>query len=133
MQTATTFALALLRVTGMIQIILGVLFWTGNAQALIPIHMRIGFVLVFALWTLALLAARAGINPGLVALTLVWGVLVPTLGLTQARLLTGEGHWVIQVLHLLLGLSAMGQGEGLATRIESSAGIHGRDRARGPA
>ena len=38
--------------------------------------------------------------------------------MTQTQLLPGSWHWVIQVLHLLLGLGAMGQGEGLAARIK---------------
>jgi hypothetical protein len=33
-------------------------------------------------------------------------------------LLTGDFHWIIQVLHLLVGLGAIGQAEGLAARIK---------------
>ncbi len=125
MQTATMLALTLLRVTGLVQIVLGVLFWTGNALDLIPWHMRIGFVLVVTLWMLALLAARAGVSPALVSLALAWGAAVPVLGLTQARLLPGDGHWVIQVLHLLLGLGAIGMGEELARRITAGSPAQG--------
>jgi len=120
MRTATTIALMVIRLTGLIQIVLGVLFWTGNAQALIPTHMLIGFVVVLTLWVLAILAARAGVAPGIVALALLWGMLVLGLGLTQQRLLPGNAHWVIQVMHLLLGLGAIGLGEGLATRIRQA-------------
>jgi hypothetical protein len=117
MSTATTVVRILLRVTGLVQIVLGLLFWTGNARGLIPLHMLVGFLLVLSLWTLAALAARAGGQPGLVALAAVWGLVVPVLGLTQARLLPGSAHWLIQVLHLLVGLAAIGQGEALAGRI----------------
>lgn len=117
MKTATIVAQMTVRLTGLTQIILGVLFWTGHADALIPVHMLIGSVLVLALWTLAILGARAGVNPGLVALALAWGFIVPVLGLTQTRLLPSAGHWVIQVLHLLVGLAAIAQAEGLAARI----------------
>jgi hypothetical protein len=110
----------LVRLTGLIQIGLGLLFWTGNARMLIPVHMLVGFTLVLGLWVLAVLAARAGVGFGFVALAVVWGALVPVLGLTQQRLLPGDGHWLIQVLHLLLGLGAIGQGEGLATRIRQA-------------
>ena len=45
------------RVNGcLVQIILGVVFWTGNLLNLIPLHMVLGLVLVLALWTLAVLA-----------------------------------------------------------------------------
>lgn len=114
MQTATTIALMVLRFTGLAQIVLGLLFWTGNSLSLIPVHMLLGFVLVISLWSLAGLAAGAGAHPGIVVLALLWGVLVPVLGLTQQRLLPGDLHWLVQVLHLLVGLTAIGLGERLA-------------------
>jgi hypothetical protein len=118
MKTATTILQMLVRLAGLILIVLGVLFWTDHALTLVPVHMLVGFVLVFSLWALALVAARAGVHPGLVALAIVWGFIVPVLGLTQGRLLPGDTHWVIQVLHLLVGLGAIGQAEGLAARIK---------------
>jgi hypothetical protein len=117
MNPATTVVRMLLRVTGLVQIVLGLLFWTGNARGLIPLHQLVGFLLVLSLWTLAALAARAGVQPGLVVLAAVWGLVVPVLGLTQDQLLPGSAHWLIQVLHLLVGLAAIGQGEALAGRI----------------
>ena len=120
MKNITTVAQMLVRITGLISIVLGILFWTGNADALIPVHMLLGFVLVLSLWTLAGLAARAGAQPGLVALAIVWGLIVPIVGVTQDRLLPGNAHWVIQVLHLLLGVGAIGQAEGLAARIKKA-------------
>jgi hypothetical protein len=41
--------------------------------------------------------------------------------LNQARLLPGDFHWIIQVLHLLVGLAAIGLGEDLAGRIRNRA------------
>jgi hypothetical protein len=120
MKTATTVFQWLVRLTGLIQIVLGVFIWTGNADALIPVHIVSGSVLVLALLGLAVLAARAGVPPGFVALASVWAVIVLILGLTQERLLPGSAHWVIQVLHLLLGLGAIGQAENLARRIKGT-------------
>src|SRR5690242_19413360 len=117
MRTAMTVALMLVRFTGLILIILGVLFWTGNARALIPIHMLRGLVLVLSLWTLAILAGRAGVPWGLVALALAWGAIALILGMVQTQLLPGPQHWVIQELHLLVGLGAIGLAEGLAARV----------------
>jgi hypothetical protein len=118
MKTATTVTLALFRLCGLVALVLGLLFWTGNARSLLAVHMLVGIVLVLALWVLAGLAARAGVHPGFVALAVVWGIVVPALGIMQTRLLPGAAHWVIQVLHLLVGIVAMGLGQGLATRIE---------------
>jgi hypothetical protein len=118
MKTATTIAQMLLRLAGLIAIVLGLSFWTGNFLQLRTFHMLAGLVVVLSLWTLAGLAARAGAPIGLVALAVVWGLIVAILGMTQTQLLPGAAHWVIQVLHLLLGVGAIGQGEGLAARIK---------------
>jgi hypothetical protein len=132
MKIATTVLQMLVRLSGLTLIVLGMLFWTGHALTLIPVHMLVGFVLVLSLWALAVLAARAGVHPAFVALAIIWGLIVPILGLTQQRLLPGEAHWVIQVLHLLVGLGAIGQAEGLAARIKGrqpvSASVEGRRR-----
>jgi len=118
MKNATAVLQMFVRLDGLALIVLGTLFWTGNALDLVPVHMLLGITLVLALWTLALIAAVARVNPGLVALAFVWGLIVPILGLTQTQLLPGSAHWLIRVLHLLVGVGAIGQAEGLAARIK---------------
>jgi hypothetical protein len=49
---------------------------------------------------------------------LLLGLLVLVVGMTQSRLLVGSFHWVIEVVHLLLGMLAVGVGQ--------SAAAHGR-------
>lgn len=117
MKTAINVISWLLRLCGLIMLSLGLLFWTGNALNLIRVHIFVGMFLVLLLWTLALVGARARVPLGLVALALVWGVITPVLGMTQTQLLPGAFHWVIRVLHLLVGVAAVGQGEALAVRI----------------
>lgn len=118
MKTATTVAQMVVRFSGLILIVLGILFWTGHALSLISLHMLLGLILVIALWVLAFLGARARVSAGFVAFTIVWGIVVLFLGLTQASLLPGSLHWIIQVLHLLVGLGAMGVGDRLGERIK---------------
>ncbi len=117
MRTTVTVAQMLVRVCGLVQIALGILFWTGNALQVVPLHMLVGLLLVLSLWTLGFVAARAGVQPGLVVVVFLWGLLVVVLGVTQDQLLTNSAHWLIQVLHLLVGLAAIGQAEVLAQRI----------------
>jgi hypothetical protein len=117
MTRAATVVHMTLRVSGLLLILLGLGIWTGRADQVIPVHEVIGFVLVLSLWTLAFIAARAGVAMGWVALAVVWGLIAPILGLTQEHLLTGDWHWTIQVLHLLIGLGAIGQGESLARQM----------------
>lgn len=118
MKTATTVAQMIVRVCGVLLIILGLVFWTGHALRLIPIHMLLGLILVLALWALAAIAATAGVDAGQVILAVILGVIVLALGMAQNSLLPGPSHWVIQVLHLLLGLAAIGDGEALGARIK---------------
>ena len=108
-----------IRVLGVVQLVLGITFWTGNALGLVDLHQLIGILLVLGLWTQAVMAARAGVPGGLVAGAAVWGLLVPIVGLTQRDLLPGSAHWVIQVVHLLLGLGLLAMAENLATRAKA--------------
>ena len=118
MSRTVTIARGLVRLTAIVQIVLGVLFWTDNATGLIPLHQFSGMILVLSLEVLAFAAARAGVDRRLVVVTGIWGVVVVVLGFSQDSLLQGSAHWVIEVLHLLVGLAAIGQAEALATRIQ---------------
>lgn len=118
MRTAATVFQMLVRLCGLILIVLGILFWTGNTLELVPVHMLLGLVLVISLWALAFLAARAGAPPAQVIAAVVWGLVVPILGVTQDQLVPGDAHWLIRVLHLLVGLIAIGMAEGLGQRIK---------------
>jgi hypothetical protein len=117
MKTATTVVHMTLRVSGLLLILLGLAIWTGRADGVIPVHEFLGFVLVLSLWALASFAARAGVSMAWVAVAVAWGLIAPILGLAQDRLLMGDWHWTIQVLHLLIGLGAIGLGENLVQRM----------------
>jgi hypothetical protein len=118
MKTATTIFNWLIRITGLFQLIIGVIFWVNQDDNLVPFHILIGVVLVLSLWIMAFLAARAGVSWKMTALAFVWGLVVVILGLTQTQILPGNLHWLIEVLHLVLGLGAMGLGEGVSARIK---------------
>ena len=118
MKTATTIFNWLIRITGLFQLIIGVIFWVNQDDNLVPFHLLVGVILVLSLWIMALLAARAGVGWKMTALAFVWGLVVVILGLAQSQILPGNLHWLIEVLHLLLGLGAIGLGEGLSARIK---------------
>ncbi|MDB4949863.1 MAG: hypothetical protein JWM27_2512 [Gemmatimonadetes bacterium] len=117
MQRAAAVTRILVRAAGIVQIVLGLLLWLGYAKGLVSVHMLVGLVLVLGLWILAGLALRAGAGAGPMAVAVAWGIVVVALGLTQTRLLQGSLHWIVQAVHLLVGLGAMGQAEGLAARV----------------
>jgi hypothetical protein len=116
MKAATTIVQWIIRATGLIQLALGIPIWTGNFDNLIGIHTLDGLIFVAVLVIMAVLAAVARVQPGIVVAALVWAIVVVAFGLTQQGLVPGPAHWVIQIVHLLVGLSAIGLGETLARR-----------------
>jgi hypothetical protein len=104
-------------VAGLVQLVLGALFWAGIAKGLVPVHITVGLVLVISLWTLTFFCARAGAGAGLVVLVAVWGLIVPAIGMAQTSILPGSLHWVIQLVHVAVGLTALGLANLIAGRV----------------
>lgn len=104
----------------LIQLVLGVVFWTGHALSLVPLHMLLGSLFVVTILTFAALTARAGAPRGPVLTLVIVGVITPIVGFAQMQLAPGASHWVIQVLHLLLGLIAMAIVGRLTARLHGS-------------
>jgi hypothetical protein len=116
--------LALLRVTGVLQIVLGFAFWSGHLSRLLPVHWTIGVVFVLALWSIAVAAMIRRAHIGLAILAIAWGILLTAFGFTQQAFLPGDLHWVVRVLHLAVGLAALA----IAMRL-----VRRDTAARGPA
>jgi hypothetical protein len=113
-----------LRVCGVLAVILGLLFWSGNALNLLPIHMLLGLLVVLSLWIVGVgQAFSSGGSWSLAGGALLLGLLVIVVGMTQSSLLVGPFHWVIQVLHLLLGILAVGIGQIAAARWRNSSAL----------
>jgi hypothetical protein len=110
-----------LRLCGALALILGLLFWSGNALNLIPIHMLLGILVVLSLWIVGV--GQAFSNGGSWSLAggaLLLGLLVIVVGMTQTSLMVGSFHWVIEVVHLLLGVLAVAIGQIVAGRARNS-------------
>jgi hypothetical protein len=119
MRTATTIAQSVVRIAGLLQLGLGIIIWTGT-DAVIPVHVAVGTVLIVSLWVLAYIAGQNGVDRRLVGLAAVWGLITPIYGLFHELILPGGAHVVIQVLHLLVGFVAIGLSETLAARIKGA-------------
>jgi hypothetical protein len=109
-------SLMVLRVAVLATLVLGILFWTGNAEGLQLVHIVLGFLVVFSLWVLGIAQGLQGGSFRLALATFFVGFLLALVGLFQTRWLPGSSHWVIQVIHLLLGLMAIGLGEMIGGR-----------------
>jgi energy-coupling factor transporter transmembrane protein EcfT len=107
------------RASGLTQLALGLAFWTGSLLAYLPVHMLNGLLFVLLLEVQAVLAAWAGVSWRLVAFAVAWGLIVPVFGMTQAQILPGDFHWLVQVAHLVVGLAAMALAERLAGGVQA--------------
>jgi hypothetical protein len=107
------------RLTGLALIILGTLIWTGHVE-LRQAHMGLGVLFVLALWSLAGIGFRTRVGVGLATRAVLWGLVVLYFGMVQGQIGTGSMHVYIRILHLVVGLVAIGVAEFLAARIKRS-------------
>jgi hypothetical protein len=114
MRTAMKVAVLTLTACAAVLLILGLIVWTGNGDALIPIHIAVGAVLVLSLWTIAAIAERSGVPVSITTVAAAWGVLVVVLGLAQEELVPGRWHWTVQVVHVVISMGAVAWGRRLA-------------------
>ena len=110
------------RLLALLQVALGFQFWSGRSFALLPVHMRMGEMLIALLWILAGIGLRAGIKPGLAIGAIAYGFLVFAFAMNMGKLLPGGAHEVIRLLHLLIGLGAVGLAEILEYEVRLEVG-----------
>jgi hypothetical protein len=114
-----TIAQWLVRITGILLLILGLLIWTEGAFNLITIHTYLGILMVLSLWVLAAVSTRAGVPVGLAAGVALGGLVVLVFGMVQRSLLPDPSvHWIVQIVHLLIGMLAVASGEVIGGRVK---------------
>ena len=116
MMTVSRVVLMLMRLSAVLQVVVGVGMWMGHWGSLLPVHWANGVLFVLLSWTIAVIALvqRRAVRRALLAL--LWGFVVIAFGFAQQGILPGSLHWIIRVLHLAVGLAALGIAEGLAPR-----------------
>jgi hypothetical protein len=107
MRTAAGISIWIVRVAGTLQLVLGALFWTGHAYTFLSLHIISGTLIVSTLWLTALLALITRTHRGLAVFGILWGLALLAFGLGQGGVLVGSMHWIVRVIHLLMGLAAM--------------------------
>ena len=103
---AVRFIRGIAGVAGLGALTLGLLFWVAGMN-FISIHMLFGLVVALSLLILGIVGVFTRGMRLLGALGIVYALLVPAFGVTQATLLVGNLHWLIQTAHLLVGLGAL--------------------------
>jgi hypothetical protein len=118
------------RLALMVTLVLGLLYWIAQIPALsmlltllVQIHytsIHEGFGLTGALFLLVLsvMAVRNRGARWLALLGVLSAFLLPAFGLTQAQILVGNLHWLVQIVHLLFGIGAMYLALGIEKRYQ---------------
>lgn len=116
-----TWALLWLSGVGVIGLGLGVLTWTGSHQ-LALVHEAVGIILVVSLWVLAAKAVRVAAPRWVLPGALLWGAAVAVFGGTHHRLVPADLRWLVDVLHLVVGLVTIALGQWSWARYRSAGG-----------
>ncbi|MCX6049188.1 MAG: hypothetical protein NT075_29155 [Chloroflexi bacterium] len=110
-----------LRLCGFLALLLGLLFWVGIARNLLQLHLLFGLLVTLLLWLVGIDQVVAETGNRVIGIGLfVLGLFLPVVGIFQASILVGPMHWVIQLIHLLLGVMAIGIGQVSVTRARKS-------------
>lgn len=107
----------LVRLLGLTAIVIGILLWSGR-PTLFGAHIGVGFVVTILIFIMSLAALiKKAMLPGAVGLVLA--LLLPAVGFMQLPL-TFHGWRMVQVVHVMLGLAAIGLGERLYSVLQRS-------------
>ena len=103
------------RVAGLAALLLGLLFWIAQID-FISLHMWFGLTLALALLVLGIVMVVTRGMRLLGTVGIGYALILPVFGLTQATLLVGSMHWLIQTAHLLVGVGALALVQVMSTR-----------------
>jgi hypothetical protein len=91
---------------GLCALVLGLFIWIANID-LTDIHMLFGLLVTLGLLVMSIivLTARELRIWGVVGI--VYAIIVLIFGVSQSNMLVGNLHWLIQTLHMLVGIGAI--------------------------
>ena len=93
-------------IAGLCALVLGLLIWIANID-LTDIHMLFGLLVTLGLLVMSIIAltAKELCIWGLVGI--VYAIIVLIFGVSQSNMLVGNLHWLIQTLHMLVGIGTI--------------------------
>jgi hypothetical protein len=101
------------RIAGLLAFVIGMMLGRLPMPALIRAHMTLGGLVVISLLIVALLSAGK-VPAAKVGAGILWAVVTLLVALRQTTMLPGASHWIIEAVHGLLGIGAIGLTEMLA-------------------
>ncbi len=93
-------------IAGLCALVLGLFIWIANSD-LTDIHILFGLLVTLGLLVMSIIALTArGLRIwGMVGI--VYAIIVLIFGISLSTVLVGNLHWLIQTLHLLVGIGAI--------------------------
>lgn len=93
-------------IAGLCALVLGLFIWIAHSN-LTDLHMLFGLLVTLGLLVMSIIALTArGLRIwGLAGI--VYAIIVPIFGVSQSNMLVGNVHWLIQTLHMLVGIGAL--------------------------
>jgi hypothetical protein len=120
LQRGIRIAQMFVRLAGLVLLVLGIVIWTGHGDTLIRTHAALGVFFVLALWTVAAFGLVARIGYVLPARLIIWGIVIGWFGISQQHLFPDTYHWIVRVLHLAVGIIAIGLAEVVSARVKKA-------------
>lgn len=105
------------RIAGLVAILLGMSFWTGPGIAPVSVHMTFGGLVALALAILAVTALVNRVRPPVAVVALLWAIATVAVGTVQDWWVGAGSHVLIEVVHFVLGVGAIGLAEMLAAAL----------------
>ncbi len=102
-------------IVGLGALVLGLLFWIANID-LISLHKLFGLIVALGLLVMSLVAVSTRGMRLLGVIGVVYAFILPVFGLSQATLLVGDMHWLIETAHMLVGIGALALAGIMGTR-----------------
>jgi hypothetical protein len=103
-----------IRIAWLAALVWGLLIWSGRLAGTLNLHIILGEIVAAALAILAVYALLARVRIALASSALAWAAVTVYVGVMQRRWMPGGSHWMIETVHLLLGVGAIGMAEALA-------------------
>jgi hypothetical protein len=107
----------LTRIAGLCALVLGILFWRGMFTGALTTHMALGGIVALVLAILALLALSVRVRVPVAVLSLLWAAATLYVGIMQSWWPRDSYYSIIQIVHPLLGIGAIGLSEMLGGAI----------------
>ncbi|HEY4217243.1 MAG TPA: hypothetical protein VGM67_08895 [Gemmatimonadaceae bacterium] len=118
MQKTLTVLLMLARLLWVVQLIVGLCLWFGALTGAVAFHMSIGSLFVLDMWIISLIALFALPTRRVALFALVWGGFLLWFGMAQVSILVGSPHWIVRLVHLLVGVAAIALIESLTKAVK---------------